>query len=1415
MKLNIRAKLLLAFAAILLLSSAVNIYSLVQMEVLADLTTKIYNHPLQVTRAVLNANTGIIKMHRSMKEVVLVNKDAHIAAAHTQVHQDEQQVYQQFAIVQKWILGQEGVELIAQTVQIFRDWTPIREQVIALMKTEQTDQAVALTNGEEAQLVALLDSQMKELTQYAANKATGMYEHAQTTRTRVMTTTLTALISVIMLSALLGFFISVSIVKSVQIIKTLASQLVAGEFTSTVTNRAEIEQVIAYRDEMGEIGRAFDAVAHSFNSVINDLVQVSQGLAQGNLRILPNATYQGDFLQIKIALETALLDQHQVVEDIIQVSQGLAAGNLRVTPKVEYKGDFIQVKQALENSLSDLRQVIDDIVQVSQELAEGEQRVKAKAVYQGDFVQIKSALETASVKLAQATTENKAKDWLKTGQTQLNDQMKGEPDMIQLATRTISFLTTYIDGEIGLFYLLKNAQPNNDQPYLRRIASYAYTAGDHRPTEFPVGEGLVGQVAMDRKTLFLTQTPEECPHIIRSGLSDALPRHLLISPGCYENTVKCVIEIGSAHEQTELQRQFLEQAMPNIALAINTAQSRIRMQELLQQSQQQTEELQQQSEELQTQQEELQQINHQLQEQQEELHHKQEELQQHNEELQTQSEELQTQQEELRQSNDELEARTRELEQQKAEVQQKNIALEQTQAEMKKTRAVLETKAEELELASQYKSEFLANMSHELRTPLNSLLILAQLLAENNAGNLTEKQVEYAKTIHIAGSDLLALINDILDLSKVEAGKMAVNIENCRLTDLVNQFEQKFRPLADNKGLVFRITVASALPPIISTDEQRFQQIINNLLSNAFKFTTEGKIKLEIGRPSDKVSLSSFFQKGEREQPVSQTGELSSTGSPPFSPIRTGGNFLDPIKTIAFRVTDTGIGIPREQQQIIFEAFQQVDGTTSRRYGGTGLGLSISRQLTRLLGGELELHSEEGKGSTFTLYLPETYQPPELPNKTNSSNLEESSQWVSLRSTHPTATPLVEASEPIADDKTALKPDEKSLLIIEDDQTFSNILMELGQEKNFKCILAQDGRIGLQLAYEYQPNAILLDIGLPQINGWTVLEKLKEHPDTRHIPVHLLSAAEQNTVDATKKGAIGFLHKPVCMEQLSQVFKKIEHFLTNPIKNILVIVDAEVRQQQILQLVGGDNIQTTLAITTESALEHLQTTLFDCIILDMDIEQGSGLQLLTEMRKLEPNLCQTPVIIYAERDLSSDEEALLLQCAEQLPIKAVSSSEHLLDEATLFLHQIEAQLPDEKRNMLRIVHDKEAILANKKVLIVDDDVRNVFALATMLEEKNMEVIAGNNGYDALKLLEKHPDVAIILMDIMMPNMDGYEAMRQIRQQPGYHKLPIIALTAKAMKSDKTKCLEAGANDYLSKPVDSDKLISLMRVWLYR
>ncbi|MEK8017070.1 MAG: response regulator [Candidatus Parabeggiatoa sp.] len=1131
-----------------------------------------------------------------------------------------------------------------------------------------------------------------------------------------------------------------------------------------------------YQGDFRQIKQALEIALSNQRLVIEDIVRVSQGLAEGNLSIRPQSEYRGDFRHIKNAQETVLSNQRLVIEDIVQVSQGLAAGDLHVMSQAQYQGDFVQIKQALETALYQLGQVVEDIVQVSQGLAEGAEGVTPQAKYQGDFIQIKNALESATTKLAEATAKNAEQYWLKTGQTRLNDHIRGELEIVKLAKNIISFLTTYVEAQVGLFYLIKETK---QQPYLHIIASYAYTTSDNIPDKFLLGEGLVGQAALEQKTLFRTQRPEEYTHIIQSGLSQAVPRYVMLMPFLYDNQIKGVIEIGSSKALTVLRQQFLEQMMPSIGIAINTAQSRTRQQALLEQSQRQTEELQTQSEELQTQQEELQQINEELQNQREELETKQAELQQRNEELQSQSEELQsqseelqTQQEELKQTNEALEERTKELEAQTDDIQQKNRALEHSQVEMETARAAIEIKANELELASQYKSEFLANMSHELRTPLNSLLILAQLLGNNKSGNLTDKQVSYAQTIQSAGSDLLTLINDILDLSKVEAGKMEVNIEAVSLSDLMETLEQKFSPLTQEKGLAFHIHQADNLPALLQTDAQRLKQILNNLLSNAFKFTTEGEIKLSLNPKSDWIAIS---------------------------------------------VIDTGIGIPQDKQQQIFEAFQQVDGTTSRRYGGTGLGLSISRQLARLLGGEITLHSEEGSGSTFTLSLPQTLPlPTTVSQPSNIVDQATASPKPKIIETARIESHVVpqEAPSEIKDDRASLTPEDKTLLIIEDDRQFSNIIIDLGREKGFKCLLAEDGRIGLQLAQEYHPHAIILDIGLPSLDGWTVMEKLKDNPETRHILVHFISAGDKKTLDATKMGAIGFLQKPVNIEQLGEVFKKIEHFINKAVKEVLVIVDNEPHQQKILELVGGDNIEITVAMTRATALGHLRERFFDCIIFDIEIENGSGGQLLNKMQQ-EEGLCQTPVIVYADRELTPEEEALLLQCSDHLPVKTVQSSERLLDEATLFLHQVEAHLPTPKRQMLRMVHDKESILTHKKVLIVDDDVRNVFALATVLEEKNMEVIAGNNGLEALELLAEQPDISIVLMDIMMPEMDGYEAMRKIRKQPQHRKLPIIALTAKAMKGDKAKCIDAGANDYLSKPVDTDKLISLMRVWLYR
>jgi signal transduction histidine kinase/DNA-binding response OmpR family regulator len=792
--------------------------------------------------------------------------------------------------------------------------------------------------------------------------------------------------------------------------------------------------------------------------------------------------------------------------------------------------------------------------------------------------------------------------------------------------------------------------------------------------------------------------------------------------------------------------------LPIIAIAVNTAQSRTQMQELLEQTQAQTEELQ----------------------------NQQAELQHTNEELQSQTEELQAQQEELRHANEALEARSQELQRQQSAIREKNMELEQA-------KAVVQAKAEELEVASKYKSEFLANMSHELRTPLNSLLILAQLLANNKEGNLNDKQLEYARTIHNAGTDLLNLINDILDLSKVEAGKITVNVEEIFLAELVALLDQRFHHMAEEKHLHFLTNIAEGLPAVINTDGQRLTQILTNLLGNAFKFTTQGQITLAIHRPQSYISL-----------------------------LRSG---LDPNQTIAFSVSDSGIGIPKDKQKVIFEAFQQADGTTNRRYGGTGLGLSISRQLVQLLEGEMQLQSEEGKGSTFTIYLPEKLaaidQPPSLVPATSSpailANATVPSLTHSPKPSQPTnANPP--SPPPIADDRANLQTGDKSLLIVEDDERFSRILMELAREKGFKCLLATEGPIGLQLAEQYQPSAIILDIGLPQMNGWKVMFRLKENSLTRHIPVHFVSATDQSQ-EAKQMGAIGYCLKPVSMDELSNTFKHIEDFLAKPVKNLLVVTDNLQHQQAMMDLVKDSSIQATAAANRATAWQHLQTEQFDCMVLDVDLEKNTGLQWLEQFHQ-QPIVAQLPLIIYAQRDLTDKEQSILQHCADRLTIKQVHSPEQFLDEATLFLHQIEASLPQDKQQILHQVRDKEAILAGKKVLIVDDDIRNVFALTATLEDKNMEIIMAHNGLQALQALQDNAEVAVVLMDIMMPEMDGYEATRNIRAQPRFRKLPIIALTAKAMKDDKAKCIAAGANDYLSKPVDSERLLSLLRVWLY-
>ncbi len=716
-----------------------------------------------------------------------------------------------------------------------------------------------------------------------------------------------------------------------------------------------------------------------------------------------------------------------------------------------------------------------------------------------------------------------------------------------------------------------------------------------------------------------------------------------------------------------------------------------------------------------------------------------------------------------------------------------------------------------MSLTSRYKSEFLANMSHELRTPLNSLLLLSQQLHDNPDKNLSDKQVEYAGTIYASGSDLLTLINDILDLSKIEAGKAIADIDEVVFTDLSGFVEQTFRHMAVDKKLGFAIELEQDLPTSIFTDERRVEQILKNLLSNAFKFTPQGQVTLNIG-----LATAGWHH---------DHATLSKAAT-----------------VVAFAVSDTGIGIAQDKQQVIFEAFQQVDGTTSRKYGGTGLGLTISRELTRLLGGEITLKSVLGEGSTFTLYLPLHYAAPAESNdpgdgKDRRGSRPESGwgegagdahsltafnraggQPAGLEDSLPRADgvalmPAAIVTEKFDDDRAIIQPGDRVILIVEDDPRFASFLLDFAHERGFKVLVTMQGLPALALAKQYQPDAITLDLKLPDMSGWTILDQLKHEPTTRHIPVHIISV-EEGYERGRMLGALACLVKPTNKEALTQAFARMEDFIARKVKNLLVVEDNPIDRDHIVELISNADVQVTTVASGADALAALKATHFDCMVLDLGLPDISGFEVIEAIKK-DPNLRALPIIVYTARDLTSEEETLLKKAVKTVIIKDVRSPERLLDEVTLFLHQVESNLPESQRKILEQVRKIDPLLADKKILIVDDDVRNIFSLTAVLERYRMQILSAENGKDAIDLLKKTPDVGVVLMDIMMPEMDGYETMRAVRKLPKFKSLPIIALTAKAMKGDREKCIEAGASDYITKPVNMAQLLSLLRVWLYR
>ncbi|MDP3221357.1 MAG: response regulator [Deltaproteobacteria bacterium] len=1150
----------------------------------------------------------------------------------------------------------------------------------------------------------------------------------------------------------------------------------AGEVTR-VAREVGTEGKLGGQADVKGVAGTWKDLTDNVNSMAGNLTAQVRGIAR-----VVTAVANGD-LKRKLALEAkgeiaALADTINEMIDTLatfadQVTgvarevgiEGKLGGQARVPGAAGIWRDLTDnVNQLAANLTTQVRAIAD----VATAVTKGDLTRSIAVEAQGELAALKDNVNQMIANLRETTQKNTEQDWLKTNLARFTRVLQGQRNLEAVSRLILKELAPLVSAQQGVFYLMDSTNAvGHDEGVLKMIASYAYRERKHLSNQFKVGEGLVGQCVLERERILLTEVPDTYVKI-SSGLGEATPRNVVVLPVVFEGVVKAVIELASFYRFSEIHLAFLDQLTESIGIVLNTIAAGMRTEELLKQSTSL-------ADELRSQQQELTETNRRL------------ELQAHS--LQASEERLRQQQEELQQTNEELEERSQLLQIQNAEVERKNREIEQA-------KIALEDRAQQLSLSSKYKSEFLANMSHELRTPLNSLLILARLLADNREGNLDARQVEFAQTIYTAGADLLSLINDILDLSKIESGTMAVDIDEVGLRGVQEFVERTFRQGARDKGLEFSVELAPRLPATVYTDPRRLQQVLKNLLANAFKFTEMGSVSLRID--------------------VVREG---------WSPEHESLNRAEMV--LAFAVIDTGIGIPLQKQKIIFEAFQQADGTTSRKYGGTGLGLSISREIARLLGGEIRVTSSPGEGSTFTFFLPRTPSSSALSSTPVGGRPAPAPQ---LPGTPGDPTPpdggyaegaLVEPLDPahliaegaIADDRDAIQPGDRVLLIIDDDPPFAKILLELARENGFRGVVALRGDTGLTLARELRPDAITLDLRLPVVDGWAILDRLKHDPRTRHIPVHVISAVEEGRQRGLRLGAMAYLQKPIDHATLSSAFASVKGFVERRVKNLLIVEDDPTQRAAIVSLIGNGDVHSTAVGTAREALEALHRERFDCMVLDLGLPDMTGFEFI-ERVKAEPALREVPIIVYTGRDLTPEEETELKRVTDAIIVKSVNSPEHLLDETALFLHRIEANLPESKRRMLQQVHQSDPVFVGRKVLVVDDDVRNIFAITSVLERQGMVVSFAENGRRGIDTLKASPGVDVVLMDVMMPEMDGYETMREIRKDPRFAALPIIALTAKAMKGDREKCIAAGASDYVTKPVDPDALLSLLRIWLY-
>jgi HAMP domain-containing protein/CheY-like chemotaxis protein/signal transduction histidine kinase len=1148
-------------------------------------------------------------------------------------------------------------------------------------------------------------------------------------------------------------------------INTMVDQL--NSFASEVTRVARevgSEGILGGQADVKGVAGTWKDLTDSVNLMAGNLTAQVRGIAKVVTAVANGNLKQKLMLEAKGEIETLADTINEMIETLATFAEQVTTvarevgieGKLGGQAKVPgASGTWRDLTDNVNELAANLTTQVRAIAEVATAVTKGDLTRSIAVEAQGEVAILKDNVNLMISNLRETTQKNTEQDWLKTNLAKFTRMLQGQRDLETVSRLILSELAPLVSAQHGVFYLLDGGEDHT--AYLKLLSTYAYRERKHLANRFRLGEGLVGQCALEKERILLTEVPPDYIKI-SSGLGEATPLNAVVLPVLFEGQVTAVIELASFRRFSEIHLTFFDQLTESIAIVLNTIAASMRTEELLKQSQSLAEE---------------------LQSQQKELTETNKRLEQQAQTLKASEELLKNQQEQLQQTNEELEEKAELLALQNREVERKNREIEYAKRS-------LEEKAEQLALTSKYKSEFLANMSHELRTPLNSLLILARLLSENGDRNLTAKQVEYAHTIFSAGNDLLSLINDILDLAKIESGTMSIDLSSVQFQELQEQMERTFSQVAHDKHLDFVLQFDANLPPTIQTDSKRLQQVLKNLLANAFKFTEQGQVTLDVriateGWSSDQKAL----------------------------------NQAD--RVVAFAVRDTGIGIAPDKQQIIFEAFQQADGTTSRRYGGTGLGLSISREIAHLLGGEIRLTSELGQGSTFTLYLPQSYQPTE-----SSKIRSEQPNRIFRRSpVEVPPVPTLPASQTIEllmeneleDDRELVQSGDRSLLIIEDDLNFARILLDLVREQGFKGLVALRGDVGLAMAQEFKPSAIVLDIRLPVMDGWMVLDRLKHDPATRHIPVHIMSV-EEGLQRSLQQGAIAYLQKPVSNEALFSALSAIKQFIERPVKNLLIVEDDELQRRSLMELIGNGDVSTLSVGTGAEALEALRSEHFDCMVLDLGLPDMNGFDLLEQIKQ-DPNLNYLPIIVYTGKELTPQEETQLRRVSESIIVKDVQSPERLLDETTLFLHRIQANLPEAKQSVLEQLQQNDPVLVGKRVLIVDDDVRNIFALTSMLERYQMQVFYAENGRDGIRMLESTPGINLVLMDIMMPEMDGYETMQAIRDMETFAEIPIIALTAKAMQGDREKCIEAGASDYITKPVDIEQLLSLMRVWLYR